>query len=337
MRLGIDARSLLEPYPSGVSLYTTELIQALLALPDFTDTICLFTSGWNVPVGRLQPLLKHPRVEWQHRRVPNKLVALHLIKPIDQVLQSIDVLFVPNWNFLPVRKNCPIVLTVHDCSVQLYSQLLSPKQLWWHRLIRPATQLRRARHIISVSETTSRDCLQYYGVEQNRLTTIYSGAPTPVAPIPVASLPERYMVAIGTGGGRKNIDLVKQSHLPLPVVMIGEDGYLSPGEKWHVLQHASALLYVSLYEGFGFPPLEAWQAGVPVIASAVGAIPEICGPAALYINPYSSTDLVTAVTTVLTDTALRQQLITSGQERVKQFQWEKTARATLQVLHQSTY
>ena len=94
MRLGIDARSLLEPYPSGVSLYTTELIQALLALPDCTDTICLFTSGWNVPVDRLQPLLKHPRVEWQHRHVPNKLVALHLIKPIDQVLQSIDVLFV---------------------------------------------------------------------------------------------------------------------------------------------------------------------------------------------------------------------------------------------------
>lgn len=336
MRIGVDARSLLEPHPSGVSLYTAELLRAMLALPECTDTICLFTSGWNVPTDRLKPFGQFPQVEWHHLRVPNKLVALQLTPKIDRVLKSVDVLFAPNWNFIAVSAGCPVVLTVHDCTVRLYPQLLPLKQRLWHQLINPSAQIKRSRHIIAVSHTTQTDITRWFGVSPDRITTIYSGAPTPVVPEPVEHLPADYVVAIGTGEGRKNIELIRQAKIPLPVVVIGDTaggfGYLSEGQKWFVLQHARVLLYVSLYEGFGFPPLEAWQAGVPVIASAAGAIPEICGSAALYMNPYSGADLVTAVTTVLTDTALRQQLITAGQERLKQFQWEHTARATLQVL-----
>ncbi|EKD78956.1 MAG: glycosyl transferase group 1 [uncultured bacterium] len=341
MRLGIDARSLLELHPSGVSVYTTQLLHALCTLPDRTDTICLYTSGWNVPTERIKPFLDYPQVEWHHLRVPNKLATMHLTPRIDRVLQSVDVLFVPNWNFLSVTKHCPVVLTVHDSSVALYPHLLSVKQRWWHRLIRPAAQLRRATRSIAVSETTRRDCIAQFGLNPNTITTIYSGPPTPVAPVPVAHLPKDYLVVIGTGGGRKNIEFIQQAALPLPVVVIGDTaggyGYVSDGEKWYILQHAQALLYVSLYEGFGFPPLEAWQVGVPVIASAAGAIPEICGQAAFYVNPYSSSDLGSAVGAVLSDHILRSQLITAGQERLKQFQWEKTARQTLQVLRQAVY
>ena len=135
--------------------------------------------------------------------------------------------------------------------------------------------------------------------------------------------------------------MIQQAKLSVPIVVIGDTaggfGYVSEGEKWYILQHAQALVYVSLYEGFGFPPLEAWQVGVPVIASATGAIPEICGPAALYVNPYSGRDLAHAVTAVTTDQALRSQLISAGQERVTQFRWENAARQTLQVLQQAVY
>lgn len=339
MRLGIDARSLLESHPSGVSLYTAELLRALLTLPERQDTICLFTSGWNVPTDRLEPFLAYPQVEWKHLPIPNKLFALHLAPKIDRVLGGIGVLFTPNWNFTPVSRDCPVILTVHDCSVQLYPHLLSAKQRWWHRLIQPTKQLKRAQHIIAVSETTRTDFIQHFQVPKRRITTIYSGAPTPVKPVLVSHLPNEYVVAIGTGEGRKNIELIRQTALPLPVVVIGETaagyGYLSAGEKWYVLRHAQALVYVSLYEGFGFPPLEAWQASVPVIASATGAIPEICGSAALYVNPYSANDIASAIRAMLSDALLRSQLIAAGHERLKQFQWEQTARATLQVLHQA--
>ena len=116
----------------------------------------------------------------------------------------------------------------------------------------------------------------------------------------------------------------------------GGFGYLSDGEKWYVVQHAQALLYVSLYEGFGFPPLEAWQAGVPVIASAAGAIPEICGPAALYVNPYSSSDVTTAVQTSF---PIKRCVSNSSPpvEPAETISMGTDRRHTLQVLHQAVY
>lgn len=339
MRVGIDARALLEPHPSGVSVYTAELLHALLALPERQETVCLFTSGWQVPLDRIQPLLRYPQVEWKHLRLPNKLFALQLAPKLDQVLGQVDVLFTPNWNFTPVSRHCPLVLTVHDCAVSWYPHLLSLKQRLWHQLIRPAALVQRARKIIAVSEVTRQDVITQFAVPAERITTIYSGPPTPAQPVSVHHLPSRYVAVIGTGGGRKNIDLIQQVNWPLPVVVIGDTaggyGYLSAGEKWYVLQHAQALVYISLYEGFGFPPLEAMACGVPVIASCAGAIPEICGPAALYVNPYSAVDVSHAVQTVVSDTSLRAQLIAAGKARLHTFAWQRTARQTLQVLQQA--
>lgn len=339
MRIGIDARPLLEPYPSGVSVYTAELLRALLALPERQDTICLFTSGWNVPTDRLKPFLSYPRVEWKHLNIPNKLFALHLAPKIDRVLGQVDVLFTPNWNFTPVSRHWPVVLTVHDCAIALYPQLLSIKQKLWHRLIRPQAQLRRARRLIAVSDITRTDVLEQFHYPADHITTIHSGAPTPVEPIPVPGLPDKYVVVIGTGERRKNLAAIQAADIILPIVHVGDHtgqyGYLSAGEKCYVLQHAQALVYVSLYEGFGFPPLEAFQAGVPVVASFAGAIPEICGAAALYVNPYSSSDITNAINTVITDQALRAQLIAAGTAQLTLFHWQTAARTTLQVLHQS--
>ncbi|MBI4407252.1 MAG: glycosyltransferase family 4 protein [Candidatus Kerfeldbacteria bacterium] len=341
MRIGIDARPLLEPYPSGVSVYTAELLLALLALPERQDTLCLFTAGWTVPTDRLKPFLNYPHVEWQHLNIPNKLFALHLAPKLDRVLGKVDVLFTPNWNFTPVSRACPVVLTVHDCAIALYPQLLSRKQKLWHTLIRPKAQLRRARSLIAVSDTTRTDVIAHYQFPADRITTIHSAAPTPVEPITVPGLPDKYVVVIGTGERRKNLAAIQAAHIHLPIIRVGDHtgpyGYLSAGEKWYVLQHAQALVYISLYEGFGFPPLEAFQAGVPVVASCAGAIPEICGSAALYVNPYSSSDVTNAVNTVIADQTVRAQLIAAGTAQLKLFNWQTAARATLQVLHQAVY
>lgn len=338
MRIGIDLRSVLEPYPSGVTLYTTELVQALLALPDRTDTLCLFTSGWNVPLDRIKPFLNYPHVSWQHLQRPNKLAAIGFTPAMDKVLGGVDVLFVPNWNFVSVSSSCPVVLTVHDCAVQFYPQLLSRKRRLWHQLVRPHYQVQRAKRVIAVSEVTRQDVMTQFGVAPDKIVTIHSAAPRPVTPVVVPNLPERYVVAIGAGELRKNLATVISVDPPCPIIVIGEKGnygYVSPGEKWYILQHAQALIYDSLYEGFGFPPLEAFQAGVPVIASFAGALPEVCGDAALYVNPYSRSDLAAALNTLLTDQPLRQRLMAAGKLQVQKFSWEATARHTLQVLQQS--
>lgn len=359
LRIGIDARSLLEAHPSGVSQYTQALLLALAQLPERTATLCLFTAGRKVDTQRVEALLKYSKIEWQHLGWPNKLLhlatLLGLAPKIEQILNSVDVMFLPNWHFFPHHSTVPYVLTIHDCTTQLYPQLLSRKRKLWHQLLGQRRLVANAKQLITVSKTTQQDVEKSFGVSSRRITTIWSGAPQPIELQSVPNLPERYVLALGTLEPRKNsqtllqaMQTVREQDPDLQLVMVGDRGwqsisgehyigYRNEAEKWYLLEHAQALVYPSLYEGFGFPPLEAFQVGTPVIASFTGALPEICGDAALYVNPYSSSDLATAITTLVHDTTLREQLITAGKQRVKQFNWNKTAQHTLQVLEQAVY
>ena len=89
--------------------------------------------------------------------------------------------------------------------------------------------------------------------------------------------------------------------------------------------HARAFLFPSLYEGFGLPPLEAMAHGTPVVTSNVSSLPEVFGPAALLVNPENVFDIARGIRSVLTDEALRKDLIARGYERVKCYSWERAA------------
>jgi glycosyltransferase involved in cell wall biosynthesis len=104
-------------------------------------------------------------------------------------------------------------------------------------------------------------------------------------------------------------------------------GHVPEGDVYPLLAGAIALLYPSLYEGFGLPPLQAMQVGTPVIASSVSSIPEVVGDAGLLMDPTCSGTLTEAMLTVLDDESLRRQLTIRGRLRVRQFTWEKTARS----------
>ncbi len=93
-----------------------------------------------------------------------------------------------------------------------------------------------------------------------------------------------------------------------------------------------ALVFPSLYEGFGLPPLEAMAAGTPVIAMPISSIPEVAGDCAVYPDGFSSEDLARAMLSVASDAGLRDELRERGLRRAEQFRWEKTARATLRCL-----
>ncbi len=359
LRIGIDARSLLEAHPSGVSQYTQAVLLALAQLPERTATLVLFTAGRHVNTQRVEALLRYPKIEWHHLPWPNKLLhtatLLGIAPKLAAVLKGVDVIFLPNWHFFPQDAQVPYVLTIHDCTTQLYPQLLSRKRKLWHQLLGQRRLVAGAKHLITVSHTTQKDVQQCFAVPAERMTTIWSGAPEPVVSQIVPHLPKRYVLALGTLEPRKNSQTLLQAmrsvHAKDPdleLVMVGDRGwqsisseqyigYRNEAEKWYLLEHAQALVYPSLYEGFGFPPLEAFQVGVPVIASFTGALTEICGDAALYINPYSSSDLAAAITTLTQDAQLREHYIAAGKQRVQQFNWQDTAKRTLQVLEQAVY
>jgi glycosyltransferase involved in cell wall biosynthesis len=105
-------------------------------------------------------------------------------------------------------------------------------------------------------------------------------------------------------------------------------GYLDEARLASVLAKAEALVFPSLYEGFGLPVLEAMAAGVPVICSRVTAIPEVAGEAAVYFDPRDVEDMASKLALVAHDSALREDLAARGRIRAASFSWERAARET---------
>jgi glycosyltransferase involved in cell wall biosynthesis len=106
-------------------------------------------------------------------------------------------------------------------------------------------------------------------------------------------------------------------------------GFISKEDLLQAYNAASLLVYPSLYEGYGYPPLEAMACGCPVAASNVTSIPEICGDAALYFDPCDTAAMARAMESILTDASLRERCVAKGFEQVRKFSWETTARQTL--------
>jgi len=108
-------------------------------------------------------------------------------------------------------------------------------------------------------------------------------------------------------------------------------GYLSDEELAHIYNLATLFIYPSLYEGFGIPPLEAMACGTPVLASHIASIPEVCGDAAIYCEPYSENDISQNIVKVLQEKPLQYTLIKKGFARASMFTWEKAAKAHKQL------
>lgn len=156
-----------------------------------------------------------------------------------------------------------------------------------------------------------------------------------------------YLFYIGFLETRKNIEKMIQAYLALrtkiniPLVLAGEIdpenetikklikskkvvflGSVTNTEKFVLLKHARAFLFPSFYEGFGIPPLEAMKMGCPVLTSNQSSIPEVCGDAALYVDPYSISSLIDGIYEICTNETLRSRLIVNGYERIKLFTQE---------------
>jgi glycosyltransferase involved in cell wall biosynthesis len=109
-------------------------------------------------------------------------------------------------------------------------------------------------------------------------------------------------------------------------------GELPRAEVGRFLTHADAFVFPSLYEGFGFPPLEAMACGCPTVVSRAAALPEVCGNATLYFNPADPEDLSQALIRLLGDVGLRRDLTERGRRQAAGFSWERSATETLAVM-----
>jgi len=199
------------------------------------------------------------------------------------------------------------------------------------------------------------------GPQDNRGEPAEVGATRPLGDLPSGT--DRYVLAVGTVEPRKDypglvaaFSAIAEAHPDVALVLVGADGWgadalsaaldASPHRQrirrigWldgpslqHVLAGAAVLAYPSVYEGFGFPPLQAMAAGVPVVATSAGAVPEAVGDGALLVEPGDIDELSGALGRVLSDSALAAQLVARGRAQVGRFSWDVCADGLSDLYH----
>lgn len=273
---------------------------------------------------------------------------------------------------LPIRiSGAPMVTTIHDLiPLKLPYTTLDDKR-YFYRIVKRA--LRDSKRIAAVSECTKRDILSFFDVDPDRIvvthqTFLESRKDTDPLPekrfLQIHGLAkDSYVLFVGNIEPKKNVGRVLKAYAALdtekPLVIVGRKAWLSDEELemglkqlgWRAKTHLRMLDYVSrreldilyknarmfvfpsLYEGFGLPPLEAMTHGCPVITSSTSSLPEVCGDAALYVDPLSLKEIHAAMTRLLEDDALCDDLRASGLEQAKKFSMENYAKR-LAVLYE---
>ncbi len=232
------------------------------------------------------------------------------------------------------------------------------------RLVLPAVQ-----QVIAISQCARNEIAAEFGIPQSEIRVVMQAAENgnehPVATARRSNrLPRRYFYSLASDYPHKNLPNLLDAYSqlrarwkagePPRLVLAGYSSGARSGlypqleheparEGVHFLgpvgqdqlvnlyKHAEALVFASLYEGFGLPPLEAMALGTPVIAMPVSAVPEVCGDGALYTRGFSAEALCSAMERVASEPALRKDLRERGLERVGTFSWEKTAKATFEA------
>ncbi|MFA4880310.1 MAG: glycosyltransferase family 1 protein [Candidatus Doudnabacteria bacterium] len=290
------------------------------------------------------------------------LVRSHILFSQFLRKQGLDIFHAPAGS-LPLFYQGKTVVTAHDLAIYKNPEWFPRFQFFSKNIVVPQS-LRKATYIIAVSETTKRDLLTLFSIPSKKIKVIYEGG----LDASLISSGKResaldYILTISTLEPRKNlVRLIRaftlyRRHNPQKrekLIIIGGEGwkykgiykeirelgvqkeviltgYVGEKEKIRLLRRAKVFIFPSLYEGFGLPVVEAMSLGVPVICSRRGALAEISGNAAFFVNPYAARSVAEGLSKVLGDRDIREKLAKKGLERAQRFSWQKCAKETLDV------
>lgn len=331
IKVGMDISQL--AHKGGVATYTKNLSNRLSKISGL-EMIYFYSSFRKPYKGSLKNVKAY--------RLPPTLFEMLFNRwrnvSIEKFIGSVDIFHSSDWTQPPSKAKK--VTTYHDVVPEKFPQWSHPKIVAVHRrkleLVKKEIDM-----VIAVSEATKKDLMEVSGIPENKIQVIYEGPTGDFHPQSEGAknkfrskynLPEKYILAIGGIGERRNLKRIKEAAKDYNLVIAGQTlPWLDMDELELLYASADALLYPSLYEGFGLPILDSFACGVPVITSNVSSMPEVGGEAAIYVDPYSEIDIKEKLDLVTSDKKLRQDLIIKGLERAKHFSWEKNAQETLEV------
>ena len=360
MRIFYDGRIFKSQVAGGISRYFVNLISRL---PQ--DLIpCLTISQ------RHQSLFpSHPKLKiWKYKQFYPSGFSRKVEKYYFQSIATFndyDIAHPTYYSLLTQQEiskyRSPVILTVYDMIYEIFSNQLDPsgKQIEQKR-----KAIRAAQKIICISENTKKDLINWYSVPEEKIFVTYlassidaslSHGDEEVPSLPyylyvgsrdacyknfdtlllafakvVSIQPEVRLCIVGKSFNQTEAKLIANLGLSAYIKYFG---YASDTHLAKLYRCSIALIYPSLYEGFGIPPLEAMSCGTVVVASNSSSLPEVIGDAGILFNPKATRDLADILLSLLDSSAKRDRLIARGYQRAQAFSWDKTVSQTLDVYH----
>lgn len=369
MRIGVNARLLLKNKLEGIGWFAHQILSRMVLAHPEHQFIFFFDRPWatefifgeNVTPVLLKPQARHPFLYyiWTESSLPAALKK-----------HKVDLYFSPDM-LGSLHTKVPVVFTIHDLVYRHYPQYMDRMHRWYYARFTPLFA-KKAQRIITVSEYTKQDIVNQLKIQAGKIDVIYNGAHKqykPISPGKAEIIKNKYtqgdefFLFIGALHPRKNIvNLLKafvyfkrRQRSPIKLVIVGrmawqfdeiekakrlmpfkEDviwtGYLDVPKLAKITASAYALVYPSLFEGFGIPILEAMTCGVPVIVSDRSSMPEVAGKAGLLVNPEMPEDIAEKMMMIYKDESLRSQLVKNALIQKDKFNWDISAEKLWQIL-----
>jgi glycosyltransferase involved in cell wall biosynthesis len=357
-----DHQTFSEQKYGGIPRYFAGLMNGIKQSPNFDYQLGALISNNHFLKGVKLPLdnsLMRPIFDAKPSRIYkwNKSYSKHLVKKGDY-----DVFHPTNYNpyFLKLV-NKPFVLTVHDMTLEVLPEYFGADDPIPHY---KKITCEAAESIIAISESTKTDLIDILGIPPKKIKVIHHGTEinAPLTTEEIPNLPENYILFVGLRGAYKNffrflnaaaelLDEFKE----LQIVCAGGGAFqtaeilaierfglqkrctqmdVSDAQLNYLYQQAMVFAFPSLYEGFGYPLLEAFKAGCPIVASNTSCFPEVGGDAITPFNPYNVASIYNALKRIITDSDLCISQIQKGSERLKLFPIEKQVEQTLALYNE---
>ena len=343
-RIGISLLSLVPGIVGGSETYARELIRALARVGTLPYHVFVPTLATDAADGLPATTVTAYRARWD--TLGRATSMLHAwVRPQrlrrELGLANLGAIHFPLTVMLPPLDHPPAVTTILDLQHELLPHLFSPVERLYRRLTYRSSAL-RSRLVIAISEHVKETVVERWGLPPERVRVLHLGVDRkrfspgeatrePFLLYPANNWPHKNHARLVEAFAR-----IRREHPELRLVLTGSGhesaaypagvdalGRVDDEALADLYRRASALVFPSLYEGFGQPPLEAMASGCPVAVARSGALPEVCGDAARYFDPSSAEDLAAAVLDVL---SAPQDLVARGLERASRFSWDECAR-----------